>query len=634
MLKRLLRRPLPRGALFALVSLAAVLVAGRINLFAIALENLEFMTYDWRLRHFSPAYQVTNAAHRGRIVTLAIDSASFAALKESRDMRWPWNRRLYAEALDRMTEAGAERVAFDIFFAEPSRHTADPGQDAALAEAVARSGRAVLACSAEDPLIPELAATTAETAFIEHVRDGDALSRRSRLLPGRPVGAPYSLALTTLLSLRGQTAGDIQPVGEPPYALRLPRVLESRGGKIEMRHPPLEIPLLDGHDMLVNFFTVDYFAPDIPFYEVLIGHDLERLRGKTVLIGATARNLHDHFPTPVSVTMPGGTMPGVHIHTNALATMLEGRFLTRPPGWFTPLFTLLLLLPLSAALARMRPRQAFALTLAALAFVFLFAIALFQMRVVTQIVAPCAAIALLFVALTAYNYLVEESEKRLIKHLFKQYVTEDVVEEILADPENPLVSAGTRRDVTILFADIRNFTGLAETLPPEEVVELLNRFFDRMTGLVFEHGGTLDKYLGDGLLALFGAPVARPTARIDAVRCALRMRDEAAKLIDERLAERKRPFDGIGVGLHAGEAVVGSIGSEKHREYTAIGSVVNLSSRIVSIAPAGTVYVSEALAASTAEAFSFGPEVRAAFKGVRGESAIFAVLGEKRVADA
>lgn len=629
-MKRFLRQPVVRGLLAALLAALVVFVAGFVNLFAIALENLELMTFDWRLRHFSSTLQLENAPFRDRIQLVGIDASSFKALKDLRDMRWPWNRRVYAEAIDAMTSAGVQLIGFDVFFSEPSRFTLDKTQDVALLDAVRRSGRVILAESADDPILPELAGAGLDLAFIEHVHDQDAISRRSRLLPVHPVTARHSLALTAALRARGQSAEDLVAVGpgEKPDLLRLPSVMSQEGGKIKLRHGARELPLLNGSDLQVNFFPVEYFPPAIPFYEVLIGHRLDRLKDKIVLVGATAKDLHDDFPTPVSVTLAAGTMPGVMIHMNALATILEGRCLTKAGGGATWLFTLLLLLPLSAAVGGARPKTAFAATFGSLALVFLFGVGAFYFRLVVEIVRPAVAISLLFVFLMAYNYLVEESEKRFIKDIFKQYVTEDVVEEILADPENALLSTGTRREVTILFSDIRNFTSLSETLPPEEVVELLNRYFDQMTGLVMEHGGTLDKYLGDGLLAIFGAPVRRETSAVDAVRCGLRMQKMARQLVDERLADRKRPFDGIGVGIHTGEVVVGSIGSEKHREYTAIGSVVNLASRIVGIAPADSVYISEATMRGTEKSFKFSAPFKSSFKGVREETTCYCVLGE------
>jgi adenylate cyclase len=183
-------------------------------------------------------------------------------------------------------------------------------------------------------------------------------------------------------------------------------------------------------------------------------------------------------------------------------------------------------------------------------------------------------------------------EKEMIKRAFTRYVAREVVEEVLKDPEQ-LGLTGERREVTVLFCDIRGFTPMAERLPPEEVVSLLNEFYTLMIETTFKHDGTLDKFLGDAVMAVFGAPIAHPDHAKRAVRTAIDMRNGIAELNERRVAQGKVPI-GIGVGLSLGEVVAGTVGTEDRMEYTVIGDSVNLAARLVDNArPAGRILISQ-----------------------------------------
>jgi adenylate cyclase len=183
-------------------------------------------------------------------------------------------------------------------------------------------------------------------------------------------------------------------------------------------------------------------------------------------------------------------------------------------------------------------------------------------------------------------------EKEMIKRAFTRYVAREVVEEVLKDPEQ-LGLTGERREVTVLFCDIRGFTPLAERLTPEEVVILLNEFYTLMIETTFKHDGTLDKFLGDAVMAVFGAPIAHPDHASRAVRTAIDMRNGIAELNERRVAHGKPPI-GIGIGLSLGEVVAGTVGTEDRMEYTVIGDSVNLAARLVDNArPAGRILISQ-----------------------------------------
>ena len=191
----------------------------------------------------------------------------------------------------------------------------------------------------------------------------------------------------------------------------------------------------------------------------------------------------------------------------------------------------------------------------------------------------------------SFNRMVRSlREKEMIKHAFSRYVAREVVDEILKDPAQIAVT-GDRREVTVLFCDIRGFTSMAETLAPEAVVELLNSFYELMIDITFKHDGTLDKFLGDGVMAVFGAPLYRPDHALMAARTGLAMQAGIRELSARRVAAGKSPI-AIGVGLNAGEVIAGTVGTDARMEYTVIGDSVNLASRLESSAGPGQVLVS------------------------------------------
>jgi len=188
---------------------------------------------------------------------------------------------------------------------------------------------------------------------------------------------------------------------------------------------------------------------------------------------------------------------------------------------------------------------------------------------------------------------------------YSRFMPEYVVKQILDNP-NSFRLGGVNQTITVLFADIRGFTAISEREKPEKVVGLLNRYFSAMTEIIFDHGGTLDKYIGDGLMALFGAPSTSPADAMNAVKTAITMQKRLASLNDE-LREAGYGQISVGIGLHTGEATIGYIGSDKRSEYTAIGDTVNLASRLESNAKGGEILMSEATAAASGNLIPVNP---------------------------
>jgi len=216
-------------------------------------------------------------------------------------------------------------------------------------------------------------------------------------------------------------------------------------------------------------------------------------------------------------------------------------------------------------------------------------------------------------------------EKEMIKRAFTRYVAREVVEEVLKDPEK-LVLTGERREVTVLFCDIRGFTPLSERLAPEEVVARLNEFYTLMIETTFKNDGTLDKFLGDAVMSIFGAPIAHPDHAARAVRTALAMQAGVAGLNDKRAAEGKEPI-AVGVGVSAGEVVAGTVGTEERMEYTVIGDSVNLAARLEGSAAPGQILISERTYDKVRDLVQARPLGRVKVKGKEEQVEVFEVLG-------
>ncbi len=304
--------------------------------------------------------------------------------------------------------------------------------------------------------------------------------------------------------------------------------------------------------------------------------DPSLFRDKIVVVGTTAPGLSDVFSVPLA-----GKYPGAEIHATLIDSLLAGRFMA-PAGPGTALAAVLAGAALvSAAAVWFGPWWATAVALGAAGALWWGALAMFRAGLWLPVTPTTAAIALAAFGGTGYHYVVEGREKRKVKHLFSRFVSQDVYERLLSDPARAALG-GTRRDMTVLFSDIRGFTTLAERLDPEATVTTLNQFFTRMVPLVLAHGGTVDKFVGDMIMALFGAPLDDGDHADHAVQAALAMSAELDALNRERAGSGLPPLE-IGIGINSGEMVAGLIGSERILSYTVIGDAVNLGSRIESL---------------------------------------------------
>lgn len=509
---------------------------------------------------------------------------------------WAWPRVIHAELIQALAAQQPRAIVLDLILSPPDRFR--PENDAQLAQALAferayvpmilmedSAERATLALA--PPAMGIRAGTKADpaaqygidgptalppeawrTGYINFIKDRDGLGRQTEI--GREVQGwwiPHIL-------------------GRVAEALDLPRPASSR--------------------FRLNWYGREFTR--IPYAKAYLatqsgdGRLPFDARGKIIIIGATASGLLDFVPTPIDATTPGP-----FVLATGLANLQGGDWLRTAPPWASPALALLLINGLGLAFVRrISPTWVASgyLVVAALA---LAAAAWALGRNVYWM--PVSTLALGAVALLALGLLssrLEMSERRHVQAMFSRFVDPRIVQSLSESAQVAEAEVSASREITVLFSDIRGFTSLSEHRRPEEIVEILNRYFEMQVEVIFRHQGTLDKFIGDAIMAFWGAPMAQPRHAVLAVEAALDMADALQRFASDMAREDPTTAFDIGIGVHTGEAVVGFLGTARRLDYTAIGDTVNLCSRIEGCTKGvARVLVSEATRAQCAGAFEF-----------------------------
>ena len=593
------------------------------------LEEAELATYDWRIRQSARPDSL-----RDDIVIVEVNDTSVRDLAPILG-RWPWPRVVFGALVSFLDQAQARVVAFDFGFLEPDRTRAiqvgsmemsGAESDAALASALAASRATVLLADAVYEGVESGTTANAPPEWSKKslpFRLGPAIEERPFVLP--PL--PEFTSATTLLGhnfLPFDIDGPARRM--PPFIRQGNQYMPSLGlaaallaGGFRPDEVVLEgtairvrdrlIPLVAGtvydasgrpRDTPQLTMLINYQAPPLvngarPYKTYEARHlfaAMEKLeagerpaldpavfRDKIVFVGLTTSGLMDAFSTPFGSDK--GTMPGIQLHATMADNLLSNRFI-RPASRrvrLVSVFAAAILVGLLAALLSFSPAAAG--TLIGVALWTWYALNAFEDGLWLNMAQPLLAMGTALFAGTTYQYFVEGREKRLVKALFGRYVSRDVYKQLI---ENPALAqlGGRRRDMTVLFSDIRGFTSVTEKGQPEALVAQLNEYFTRMVDVVFRNHGTVDKFVGDMVMALFGAPVDDEAHAEHAVAAAVEMVEELAALNRQWAAEGKVQLD-IGIGVNSGEMIAGNIGSSSIMSYTVIGDNVNLGARLESL---------------------------------------------------
>ncbi len=546
---------------------AVVVLVGQLYPFQ-PLVRQELATLDFRFR------QRGARPPAPEIVILAIDQRSMVADTFSAEelaanpqlallRAYPFPRRVYAEAIQRLCDAGAKVVAFDLLFLSPK------DDDPLLSKAIGKyHDRVVIGSNFSDDgrqlmepsvVVPEAVPTDSLSGYVNYWTDADGGIRRARY--------------TTLASWQ---AGVAASEGEE-LLHSFDALVTERFGK--------PLPAIPGIEGLIDFAGPVGTFPSHPFYELFYGkaweqnfRNGEEFRGKIVLIGPAANFQHDQHPTPF------GRMDGVEIHANAITTLLRGHAPHPSVTWLGMLIILALAVATATLLTTAgHPLIKLALLAATcMAYAVVAQVAFTYCGVVLWMAAPLWTVVGGGVAGIAMQLLQEQLEKRRVRQTLERYVSKPVADEVLKNAESYQSSlGGQRKTVTILFSDLRGFTTLSEQSNPTDLVGQLNEYLTAMVEIVMKHGGTLDKFIGDAIMAVYGAPLSAGTVEDAwrAVQTATEMRAKLAELQTSWAAQAK-PVLQMGVGINHGEVLVGNIGSPQRMEYTVIGDVVNVASRV------------------------------------------------------
>ena len=424
--------------------------------------------------------------------------------------------------------------------------------------------------------LPEFQRNAAAAGDFNSVVDFDGVVRRVPMLAELD-GAYYeSLSLAIVRTLLALEDGGRFPSVEPGFA---PESMLSKGysGLEWLQVGPLRIPVDDAASALIPFRGGKFSFPYLSLADVLAGHvDPKRLRGKIVLVGTTAPGLLDLRSTPVD-----SVYPGVEVHANLIAGMIDGALKQKPPYMLGAEVLLLLLtgVLLAVLIPMLSPVWATSVSVLSASLIVALDFALWtRANMVLPLASTLLMIAALYTVDMAYGYFVESRSKRQFTELFGQYVPPELVDKMARDPEK--YSMEGREDVlTVLFSDVRGFTTISESLSAKDLSAYINDYLTSMSLVIRANHGTLDKYIGDAIMAFWGAPVEDPVHARNGVLTALDMQRRAVTLNQEFRAKGWPEFH-IGIGVNSGRMRVGDMGSRLRKAYTVMGDPVNLGARL------------------------------------------------------
>ncbi len=594
-----------------------------------ALERLELITYDWRMRTVA---RNPPAVHPD-ILLVEINDTTIRDLDPVFG-RWPWPRAAFSMLVDFLNRAPAKVIALDLAFLEQDRvlqhqigteKWTGEESDAALATAVKKAPGVVLLADAvyegifggeqaNKPVewrsapfrlgprifhrrtivtpFPQL--NDAAAALGHNFAALDPGGTMRRVVPFVRTGDRFMPSLGVAAALR---AADVRPEEV---------VLEGNTIRIRDRIVPLGSvqvkDAIDGTTIDQLTMLVNYRGPALlpngerPYrkYEArhLFQAELQLLSGekpdvdpadfkdKIVFVGLTASGLVDVFQTPFD-SRGQGKMPGIQVHASIADGILSNRFIAPARDRWRLVATLSTAVAVGLLTAFVPFTRAATVAVAGMCAWAVLAWLSFRSGLWINMTQPLAAMSLALFAGTAYQYFVEGKEKRVVKKLFGRYVSKDVYTQLLEHPEAAELG-GRRREMSVLFSDMRGFTTLTEKGEPEELVAQLNEYFSRMVEVVFRHKGTVDKFVGDMVMALYGAPLDDPDHAEHAVATAVDMVRELGEL-NRKWAAEGRPQLDIGIGVNSGDMIAGNVGSASIMSYTVMGDNVNLGSRLESL---------------------------------------------------
>lgn len=514
--------------------------------------NLELITLDYR---FIIKYLFTDQPSNLDVVLVTIDRQSLTELGD-----WPWSRRYHAEVIDNLTAAGAKVMGVDLIFnnGDPARNLADRN----LVQATQNSSEIIypvvlnleitrswlryqqdqIRVQGRELPFPELAKQATGLGYINLIIDRDGLVRKLPFLKAERKHATFSYQIAN------------------KFLGKVPTVDEK--GLINYVGPARSFPTISYNRVLNNDFSK------------------KLVKNKIVLVGATAPGLGDKYMTPYSTF---GAMSGLEVHANAIQTLLNNNQITRVNFKLIGLVILIIGLFNSCFFIKTKPGFGALILLTEIIIILSLVISVFiSYNLWLDLIPVLFNIISIYLVVLAYHYFWADQRQIQLKENFAHYLPSGLVAEILRHPDQVKLG-GKRQEVTVLFADIRGFTSYTEEHIPEQVVEKVNQYLALMTESILDFDGMLDKYVGDGIMAVFGVPLTDEEHLKKAIQAALRIQTAVQKSEQELK---------VGIGISRGEVIAGNIGSKKRMDYTVIGDAVNLAARLEELAGPGQILLS------------------------------------------
>ncbi|MFA5372426.1 MAG: adenylate/guanylate cyclase domain-containing protein, partial [Sideroxydans sp.] len=531
------------------------------------------------------------------IVIVDIDDASLARLEDEAG-RWPWPRAIHGELLRGIAAQQPRAIVFDILFSE--RDQFRPDSDDAFNQALQGTDNVYFPMVRRDAVLDAQGAPAAEIAPLLGLQRGEQADAAAHIavLPPLAIDPAHWRVGTINFVEDADGVGRRYQLYTDAYGWLIPSLPARVAQDLGYAVPQQADMILAWRGKVNSFKHISYADLYADFNREQRQRPADELKNKIVIIGTAATGMHDVRVTPLA-----SLYPGVEILATAIDNLKNGRAMQRADRDFSLGIALLLLGLLSFAFLRgvnaLKTGQGLlVVTLILLSGAYLAVGQLLLLPMLSPLLLAWAA----YFVFALREYLRERKSREQAVQLFSRFVNPHVVQELVA--KGGLSRAGESRQVTMMFSDIRGFTTLSEKRTPEQVVELLNRYFSLQVEVIFRLGGSLDKFMGDCIMAFWGAPLDDPEHARHAVEAALEM-GEVLQRFKRELGEEDASFD-VGIGIHSGPAVVGLIGSEQRREYTAIGDTVNLASRIEGLTKGvSRILVSRETMDACGDAFTF-----------------------------
>jgi adenylate cyclase len=569
-----MRRPSANtlDAAAVLLIVAALLETGQLHWLA---------SFENRLSDFFVRAQAAKLAPDPDIVIVDIDERSLAKMQDPLQMRdppgkWPWPRSVHADLVLGIESQRPRAIVFDLLFGEEDilNREADRAFNAALDGLV----NVYLPMQRLNPDGDPNGVPIAQVAGILGLEATPSAQRDARiqLLPPQVVDEKH-WSQSGIINFNDE---DHDGVGRrywlamPAYGWRIPSLPARVARALGYPMPSRDDVILHWRGLEHSFAHISYVDLYEDFLRKKRSRVRDELKDKIVVIGASAAGLGDLRVTPIS-----NTYPGVEILATAIDNLKNQRWMSRAPDYAQTVLAMSLLALVWAAFRMRRSPVETGVALGALSTALAGAeYAALGARLIFPALAPLVFAWALYLCGAMLAYLRERRTREQAVKMFSRFLNPDVVKRLVEHGDTVESLSGKTRQISILFSDIRGFTTLSETRPPQEIVDLLNRYFSRQVAVVFRHGGTLDKFIGDCIMAFWGAPLDDPRHAEHAVAAALEM-EQVLKAFKKDIGDAAKDFD-VGIGVHSGAAVVGFIGAEQKLDYTAIGDTVNLASRI------------------------------------------------------